>query len=76
MECTATFTEAGETIKTVQVPPLEAARIIAFSQGFYDLDLEPDNGVLKLTATANGVKVTVRGVTVDELAKKLIERVK
>jgi hypothetical protein len=78
MECTATIVSGppeDPVTETFALTPLEACRLIATRAGFFDLDLEPDDGVLRLTVTGRGQKVTVRGRTVGELAEKLKVRV-
>ena len=55
-------------------PTIEVARLLAASTG-YNCDLEPGApGAVKLTATRDGVTITVNGKNVNDAAEKLVRK--
>lgn len=64
----------GET-QTVRVKtgPLEVARLVAGSAGFYDVDVEPmEPGRARVTAYGVNRRIVTNGVSVPDACDKLI----
>jgi hypothetical protein len=57
----------------IDIPPLEVARIVAYSRGFTDLDVEPMGDRTRITATVKDRKVSAYGETNDRAAMRLVE---
>ena len=60
----------------VTVSPLEATLVILSRQGFYDLDIEPGVGNVRITASGlKGAKVTATGRNIPEACENILEKV-
>jgi hypothetical protein len=59
---------------SIELGPVQCARVVAAARGFNDLDLEPlgDAGY-KLTASDGKVRIGVKGKTLTDVCEKLLE---
>lgn len=61
-------------IMKLMVSPQEAVRLVMFSKGFDDVDIEPMGDHVRLRATGNGMSYTAKGSSVSDVCEKTIER--
>ncbi len=71
MESSATIKIGNKTWHGA-LTPLEACQIAAYAYGFYDVDVKPDVGSIKIVAYAKNRKVSAKGASLEEAVEKLI----
>lgn len=72
MEASARIT-FGKKILSTKLSPLQAAEIAANKYGFYDLDIEPEDNRVRITASAHNRRVISKGETMSAAVERLLE---
>lgn len=67
------FVSIGEKEYTYSMTPLEVVELVASRHGFYDIDVESDNGRTTLVATAKSRVLRANGRGLKEACQKLVE---
>ncbi len=65
----------GEVATTLRatLSPLQCAEIAASKYGFFDLDVDADDRVVRIVATANNRSVTAKGKSLTLAVENLLE---
>lgn len=60
--------------RLLPIDQLEAARLVAHSKGYYDVDCDPYPDNTKVVIKGDNISATFKGATLEEACNKLIER--
>ncbi len=66
-------TDDWENVLRAQLSPLQAAQIAASKYGFFDLDVDADDRVVRIVATAKGRSFTAKGKSLTLAVESLLE---
>jgi len=58
-----------------QLTALEVAQLVAYRNGFSDLDVEPGTQGIKITADGRSRTVTANGKTTEQAVERLIKEI-